>query len=417
MSQQQLLSSGQSVVRSASSSCTRYVLCSTALCAWLLSTTLAAGQEPTAAPSAVTTAPTPPPTGQLAPVEPAPAAPAIVEPPPIVEPAPVVEPPPTEEKDWTKHLTLGGGAILWYYEPFLPGGKSNVSFFHVRLNIDAHAGDFGFRAQPRVRDNKIRGFYDSSVWLEEAYGYWNASPYATIKVGKVYSQLGLFWDNSFYGNVQVYDGLKLAPEYGASLEGVAGGDFGISYWAQYFIVDGRTNVSLDQRDTLSIPGARRRNQIVLNAEPFYKLGEHGALRAGVSLQYLEADLPTEDSDVLRVAGHAKVTYEGFGVWGEVLHQGGNHVTDFPYAGRPSSDNLYFLAGAEYTYDRFTLRYNVSYANYADVDVSEVMHVPALAIAIAEPLTFLTELVLWRRSTPEGDLDVDKSLNVLLLASF
>jgi hypothetical protein len=320
-------------------------------------------------------------------------------------------------------VKLGGGAILYYYQPLEKHQKNDLSFFHGRVDLDVDVGAFGFHLEPRFRDGKLRPFFDGPAWIEEGYGSWTIAPFATLKVGKIYSRLGLFWDNSFYGNVQVYDGLKLAPDYGASLEGAFGERVGLEYWAQFFLVDGHTNVSLDGRDTVSIPGAHRRNEVVVNVEPFVKFADDGVLRAGVSLQHLKADLPGKNDDVLRLAAHAKLTVAGLGVWGELLHQNGRHVTSFPVAasadgaGSASADNTYFEVGAEYTLAGFTLRYNVSRVSYTDLKVYEWLHVPALSYKIAEPLTVLAELVFWRRHTAIASSDVDKSLNVTLLANF
>jgi hypothetical protein len=361
---------------------------------------------------------------------PAAAEPAVQAETTVAPPAPIDAPAATEPfPEWTRHVKLGGGAILYYYQPLKKGWDNDLSFFHGRIDLDVNVGAFGFHIEPRFRDSKLRPFFDGPAWIEEGYASWKIAPFATLKVGKQYSRLGLFWDNSFYGNVQVYDGLKLAPDYGASIEGTFGDRVGLNYWAQFFIADGRTNVSLQGRDTVSVAGARRRNEVVLNAEPFVKFGDDGLLRVGVSLQHLEADLPSDEKQVLRLAAHAKLTVAGLGVWGEILHQNGRHVTDFPFAGTPatddaravpgraSGDNTYFEVGAEYTLANFTLRYNVSRGNYADVKVYEWLHVPAISYKVAEPLTLLAELVFWRRHTEDGSTDVDKSLNVTLIANF
>jgi hypothetical protein len=354
-------------------------------------------------------------------------------------PTPPTPPPPTaaqatdeptpKTESWTDHVKIGGGGVLRYYQPFLDGAKNNVEFFHIRLTADVTAGAFGFHIEPRFRDSKLRPYYDSAVWIEEGYASWKPIPELTVKLGKQYSRLGLFWDNSFYGNVQVYDGLKLSADHGVSVEGVIGDRAGLSYWAQFFLIDGKTNVSLPSRDTFSIEGARRRNELVLHVEPFFKFADDGVLRVGASLQTLTADLPTGKKSVVRFAGHAKLTVGGLGLWGEFLHQSGRHTTDFPYAGsaatsdkpatagRSSRHNNYFEAGAEYTFDRFTARYNVSFGSYDDLDVSEWLHVPALAVKLADPLTLQAELAFWKRKAPEGSTDVDKSLNVLLFAKF
>jgi hypothetical protein len=325
---------------------------------------------------------------------------------------------------WFEYFSIGGGLILYYYQPTAGDGENNVSVFFANLLLDGKWDGFGLHVEPRFRDSKLRSFFDGPAWLQEAYGSGTVGP-VTIKLGKSYKRLGLFWDNSFYGNVQVYDGLKLDPNYGVSVEGQVGEELGLEFSAQYFVVDGGTNVSLTGRDTLYVPGARRRNAVVGRVAPTYHFAESGNAHVGLSAEHFTADLPEGEEGVTRLAGEAKVSYDGFGAWGEVLLQRGRHVTDFPYAGtttppvagRSSADNRYVLLGAEYGIGPITLRYNVSLANYSDVEVSEVMHVPAIGLAVHEHLSLLGEYVHWTRDTNEGDVDVDKSVNVTLSGHF
>ena len=44
-----------------------------------------------------------------------------------------------------------------------------------------------------------------------------------------------------------------------------------SNWAQFFLVDGQTNVALQDRETISISGARRRSQAIVRLEPFARV--------------------------------------------------------------------------------------------------------------------------------------------------
>jgi hypothetical protein len=339
----------------------------------------------------------------------------------------------TEVPEWTRHVSIGGGVIVYYYQPTKGDAKNDVSVFFANLVLDGRWGQFGLHIEPRFRDTKLRPFFDGPAWLQEAYGSFTLDP-VTIKVGKIYKRSGLFWDNSFYGNVQVYDGLKLDPNYGASVEGSVGGGWGLGFSVQYFVIDGRTNVSLVGRDTISIPGAYRRNTVVGRVEPFVKFGANdaGVLRLGGTAELFTAQLPTEDENVSRFAADGKLTYDtesygAFGVWGEFLHQDGRHVTDFPVAGDPdatppvagraSGSNSYFEVGGEYTYWRLTARYNLSYASYEDVDVKEILHVPALGVKLNEHLGLLGEYVIWDRETKAGDVEMDRSLNVTLNGHF
>jgi hypothetical protein len=362
--------------------------------------------------------------------------------PPVPEPPEPEATPPTEAgaapaaaqapvqrwPDWVDHVAVGGGAILYFYEPINVPAKPTFEVYFAYLLLDGAFDHFGMHLETRFRDTKLRPFFDGPVWMEEVYAWLNAGP-LTFKAGKTYSRLGLFWDNSFYGNVQAFDGLKLDPDYGLSVEGATGGPTGLAFAAQYFVVDGRTNISVDQRDTISIPGARRRNMFVGRLDPYTTFGSDGKVRVGLSYEHLTADLPDGAHDVDRYAFDAAVTGGGVGLWGELCGQNGETVTDFPIAGvpatattpavpgQPSTRNIYMLGGGQYTWAWLTLRYNFSEAQYTLVSVTERIHEPGVAIRLHENLTLLGELVLWSRATPTGTFPIDRSLNVTLTGHF
>jgi hypothetical protein len=335
--------------------------------------------------------------------------------------------------EWMKGVTLGGGVLLWYYQPInVPQASNDVSVFWSRLLIDGKWGIFGLHFEPRFRDTKLRPFFDGPVWLQEAYASADLGDGAAqLRVGKTYSRLGLFWYTSFYGNVQVYDGLKLDPDYGVTLQGDVGkadDPFSLGWWAQYFVVDGSTNVSLEDRDTISYPGARRRNQAIGRVEPRLHLGP-ATVALGASGEFLQAtDLPgLGTQNVWRAAGDATVVAAGLTVRGEVLHQDGRTVVDFPIAGTPatattaavpgqsSAHNDYLLAGAEYTIGPVTAVYTFSLGSYNDVSVKQVMHVPAVSFAVSTNVSLLGELVFWQNQTPAGSSLIDRSFNLTLNA--
>jgi hypothetical protein len=363
---------------------------------------------------------------------------------------PAVSPALSEVPSWLKGITLGAGALLWWYQPivpstFAPGTENNVSVFWARLLVDGKWDVFGFHLEPRFRDTPLRTIstkvdgttlvtyaQDDHAYLQEAYALADINPIgAHLKLGKEYSHLGFFWDNSFYGNVQVYDGLKLDPDYGASLEGDVGkkdDTLSLGWWAQYFIVDGTTNVSLPGRDTISVPGARRRNQTIARLEPRINAGPVN-IALGASGEYLEADLPTiGPQNVWRAAGDATVAFAGLKLLGEVQHQDGRHVTDFPFAstaaGPGSSKNIsYAQVGGDYTLGPVTARYYVSLGIYNDAPmptggtatVKEWLHVPALAFAVSPNISLLAELVFWQHNTPTTSSLNDRSFNLTLYA--
>jgi hypothetical protein len=331
---------------------------------------------------------------------------------------------PGSRDDWTRHVSLSGGIALYYYQP--TNGWQNQFLIYTNLRFDARWQAFGLHLEPRLSNEKMRAYYDGLAWIQEAYLFMDASP-VVLKVGKIYKQLGLFWDGTFYGNIQVYEGLKLDPNAGLSLEGKVGKIAGVAFWAQFFVVDGHTNASLLGRDTISIPGARRRNTLVGRVQPFWQLSKSAKVEVGLSGEHFEADLPTGSSSVWRGAVDAKLTWAGLGFWGEALQQSGNNVDAFPYPadataqpavpGRASAHNTYLLAGAEYTISPLTFRYNLSIARYADVYVQEVLHVPGIGLKFNDNTSFLAEYASWLRHSREGSTDVDQSLNLTWMGHF
>ena len=330
--------------------------------------------------------------------------------------------------EWTNHISFGGGAIFYYFQPLHTQFKSNLELYFAYLRIDGNFGRFGLHFEPRFRDTRLRPFFEGPSWVEEAYAWMDAGP-VTVKVGKIYSRLGLFWDDSFYGNVQLFDGLKLDPDNGVSIDGAFGDDRGISFVAQYFLVDGRTNLSFDTRDTISIIGARRRNMFIGRIDPFFNIGRLGRGRVGLSAEHFTADLPDGEHPVTRVAIDAGLDAKGFTGWVEWLHQIGESVNGFPYPavpatatapalpGRFSINNTYWLIGGEYTYKLVTLRYNYSRGRYQTVAVTESTHIPGVGVALHSNLILLTELVLWNRYAPEGKTVMDRSIDITLTGHF
>jgi len=349
-------------------------------------------------------------------VEPAPA--------PSREKKPIEQAPAASEDDWTRHVKLSGGIALYFYQP--TNGWPNQFLIYSNLRLDARWKPFGLHLEPRLSNEKMRSYYDGLAWLQEAYLFFDAAP-IVFKVGKVYKQLGLFWDGTFYGNIQVYEGLKLDPNAGLSLEGKLGERAGAAFWAQFFVVDGHTNASLSGRDTISIPGARRRNTLLARVQPFLQLSKSARLEVGFSGEHFQADLPSGKNSVWRGAVDAKLTWGGLGFWGEVLHQVGKNVDAFPYPGdskamppvpaRASGHNTYLLAGAEYTVAPVTFRYNLSIARYSDVSVEEVLHVPGVGVKFNDNTSFLAEYAIWPRHSVEGTTDVDQSLNLTWMGHF
>ncbi len=328
-------------------------------------------------------------------------------------------------------IDIHGGAWLFYWQPFgvsidpvgkargvtgIPDEKPFFRIHQAHINFDGSVGDFGLFFNGSIRDTKMREFYAGTAWVEEGYVYYK-HPQAFIKIGKSYNRFGLFWDNSFYGNVQFYDGLKLDPDYGISLEGSVGKDkgFRLGYYGQFFLVDGRTNGSYVGRDTISIPDARRRNMAVVRLEPSYFWSKENSFTLGLSGEYFQADLPQPvgKKDVFRVGADFYANIGPISIWGDVARQIGQSVTEWPIPpstdpttgvvtpGKASAKNDYILVGAEARIKKLVLRYNFSAVRYHDVAISEFFHVPGIGLNMNEYLQFLVEYAYWNQKTSTG----------------
>jgi hypothetical protein len=434
---------------------------------------LAGAQAPAPTP-APTQAPEASPATANAPPPPATSGPAIAiqtgAPQPLDKnqalPLPSQPPPPPG----TPVVKVGGGMILLYSNNYAPaydpaGNKKKhiIDVWRANIVLDAKMERFGIHIDFRARDRGLR-WMPVNAWLEELYASADFPELAeygplTLKVGKAYNQFGRFWDNSFYGNVHLRDGLKLVPDWGLSFEGTLNlpgafdlpGALSMKYYAQYFVVDGQTSTANNNRDTISIVapgtntlvGGRKRDQFVFRVEPTYVHSPTMKFALGASFSHFTADFPDAASEAATMAGRgvkdidnkSGVTRFGFdasaqvlwfGFWAEFTKQLGRHSNAYPYnprADNPAtpesearegsgSDNVtYWLVGANFTWDRFTLQYNFNSATYNNIPVPGMMgvvsrhkewiHNPGLAVKINDQLRFLLEFPFWMRTPAAG----------------
>lgn len=330
----------------------------------------------------------------------------------------------TSPIEFLPEFDFHGGVAIYLYQP--TNGWEPLYNIYSNLKIRATWDWFGIYFEPRLTSEKMRTYYDSLAWVQQAYAFAKLGA-LTFKVGKIYKQVGLFWDNSFYGNIQVYEGLKFDPNSGLSLEGSWGKTVGAEMSAQYYVVDGYLNSSLPGRDTVSIPGARRRHIVAARVQPFYQPLPNLRLAFGLSGENFQADLPDDQHQVQRVAVDVKLQAHKLGLWGEVLHQFGANVNAFPYPGDPeasppvpgrsSASNTYLLAGLEYDLGWFVPRYNFSLADYQDLDVRELLHLWGVTYPFHAHGSMYVEYAMWDRNAPEGHSVYDRSINLTVMGFF
>src|SRR5262245_29735989 len=88
-------------------------------------------------------------------------------------------------------FTINGGVYLWYYEPFLSPATKTTELNVAWLTVEGAFGDFGIYLEPRLRTSRLRPYYTSNFWLQEAYVRWQ-SAVGTVKAGKLYTRFGRF---------------------------------------------------------------------------------------------------------------------------------------------------------------------------------------------------------------------------------
>jgi hypothetical protein len=381
---------------------------------------------------------------------------------------------------------LGAGVYLFYYQPldnttFSPTDKDGyfqVYAFYLKIDseLPTSYGAFGGHAELRMRDGGhigpgssnqyLRGFFSSNIWFQELYAHYRPWQFLTIKAGKVYRKVGIFWDDSFFGNLQYFDGNKLVPDWGLSLEGdreFLRGTLGLEYSLQYFYNGSGTNGSLDYGRTLGTPETASSVQAVRDYSPTAE----GALDStGTRMSKLKHAIDARLALTIKSTKRfwATVGISGFNgrvarVWkqgltmaamsdesqfSQIAPEVSAGVRAGPVVVRIIAEYLkqfgpgmreaeYVLAGGKLTWKRLNVYINNSYVRYALApDIQEFIIQPGISCAIGGGLAALVEYDEWQRKDPRGVAfplqaanmgtttgfyAIDRSLNVVLAYSY
>jgi len=356
-------------------------------------------------------------------------------------------------------LRLSGGVYLYHYAPVdLQSGHEKTEIYALFLNLDRTDGPWAVHVQGRWRDTKLRSFYPSNGWLQEAWVAYTVGPSdegsgdgrpasrpvaltVTFRAGKIYQRLGRFWDGSFFGNVQYFDGLKLDPEFGA--EAAARAPLGtssgvIEAYVQGLLGDDHISGALPGRDFKTLTGARKQG-LAAGVRGRIALASPGGspLVAAVRLSGLtsRAELPDtlrglspagSGSAFARVGGPHRtldyVSFDGELDWKHLLAYGewtrrSTGLLGPPGATIPGSRATYWLAGAHATVGPLTLRYNFSQGRYQDAGWRDTIHQPGITVRLGPGVSALLEYDDWSRRGPAGTVLMDRSLNAVLLLQF
>lgn len=323
---------------------------------------------------------------------------------------------PAESKIKVAGIDVGGDVYLYQYVPFgVRGSQPKFELYAFSVKLRSQKGPWEFYSDYRFRTTKLRSFFPGSTWLQEGYvGY--RTRFGEIKAGSFYRHVGLVWDDSFFGNIQYFDGLKLDPEFGVGLEGShkISSRLSAEYSTQYFSTDARVNGSLPGRDFISEPGARIKNDGAFRFAPVWHFNDDTSLTVGGS--YARGTIERDggpNNARWQYAADATFQWKGLLTYGELLTQ----KVERPVI-EPPQDATYTLFGARWARGRFQPRFNYSAGNYHGFNPRrEYILQPGITVNMYDGFYFIYEFDYWKETSVLNPFLLDKSLNFVLLYHF
>src|SRR6185437_3268357 len=99
----------------------------------------------------------------------------------------------TSQPSLLSQISYSGSIFLYGYYPQMPGVEPSFDLYAFEFNFDTANADhtLGIHSQIRVRDDKLRSFYNSNIWFQELYLY-KKTNWGQFDVGKMYRRVGLF---------------------------------------------------------------------------------------------------------------------------------------------------------------------------------------------------------------------------------
>ncbi len=326
-------------------------------------------------------------------------------------------------------IDYSGSIFLYEYMPDMPGADPSFDLYAFELNLDSANSDktLGVHSQIRIRDDKLRSYYNSDIWFQELYIY-RKTDWGNFNIGKIYRQVGLTWDNSFFGNVEYFNGLMLNTNYGAEWvdKQSIGTAWALSESFQYFPNEGLgdTDGSLAGRDVNSDADAQLRDVVTARVTSARSLGRGRQIIVGLSglngnLKSLIA--ANRNYDFNQLAADVTLDWAPLSIYAEVLQQNGEpDDSQHPYSRAGYDSATYFLGGLlAHLTDRLAAYFNYSSANYVGQNALEQELLPGATYTVAQNLNVIGEFDYWRvvPHVGGGGTLIDRSLNLVAQYNF
>ncbi len=313
-------------------------------------------------------------------------------------------------------MHFGGNVYLFQYVPTgITGVNPKFELYAFSALLDGQEGHWGLHVDYRFRTTKLRSFFPGNTWLQQGYVRYT-TPWGEFRAGSFYRRVGIEWDDSFIGNIQYFDGLKLDPEYGVGFEGShnLSARLGAEYSLQYFSTDSGINGSLPGRDFVSEPGAHAKNDVTLRFAPVWHFSKQTSLTLGGSFAQGAIDRDAGPHNTRsQVAADGTLQLGPVLTYGEVLRQTVSGVVILP-----PQDATYVLGGVRWARGRYQPRFNFSQGNYYGINRRRgYIFQPGITVRLADNLSFIYEYDFWRSISQTQTTVLDRSLNFVLLYHF
>jgi hypothetical protein len=334
-------------------------------------------------------------------------------------------PPLTLQAGTSMTASLSGGIYLFQYLPTDNIDQSKFEVYALVVSVDAATSDrmFGLHVETRIRDTKLRDFFFSNIWFQEAYAFVRL-PLGEIRAGKIYRKVGIFWDDSFFGNVHYFNGLKLNPDFGVELTGSPVSlrdNITMGYSLQYLTNNDHVDGSLPGRDVESDPDARQRHTVTARLEPSIPLSGNVSLSIGVSVLHATIRRTAGPNFSLnQLAGDVALTAGPGSAVIEILRQNGElNDANHPY-GRLGYDNATYLLGGLHwnVCQNVKARINYSSARYDGSHATEYELLPGVVFQATGNIGLILEYDYWQIKPDSGPRSViDRSANIVIHCTF
>ncbi len=299
------------------------------------------------------------------------------------------------------HVNHGGPNQNGYGIPGLQGTYFYYMDADPEISVDNRfVHKIGVHAEFRFRDtqDKFRSYFSNTYWFYELYGCADTD-IGRFKLGKIWKRFGVDWDDTWWGNVQYFDGFKLNPDYGVSWEQTwkVSKKFTVDSFVQYFVAqDGVAGAEPDSMPETTT-GSAEHNTGVVRVVPTLKLSNNSALALGMSAsigQIYNQARNGPDQTPKAYALDLTYTYDHLKLFGEGLQEFGVLNPDF-YVSRGPSDRISdFLLGAEYKYGPATFRVAYSAGYEANPSGHQSLWVPGVTLGLTKNVDLLLEYVRW-----------------------